>query len=92
MVNQAYTFVNRFFNLKETFPPVTGASEERQPEPDTSLLEPPIEEPMQGTNEVEMGTVVIQGDEHLVEPHDEEVAQDEPSESQAEEDETSRRA
>ena len=92
MANQAYTFVNRFFNLKETFPPVTGASEERQPEPDTSLLETPLEEPLQETNEVEMETVIGQGDEHLVEPHEEEVPQDEPSESQDEEHETSQRS
>ena len=84
MINQAYTFVNRFFNLKETFSHATGTSEEKQTEFD--ML---IEEPLQGTNKVEIGTVISQGDEPLVESHEEEVAQDEPSESQDEEDETS---
>jgi hypothetical protein len=92
VANQAYTFVNRFFNLKEAFSPTPEASEERQPEPDTSLLETPIEEPVQGTNEVEMETVISQDDEGLVKPHDEEIPQDEPSESQAEEDETRRQS
>ena len=100
MINQAYTLVNRFFNLKETFSHATGTSEEKQTEFDM-----PIEEHFQGTNKlvtrfydptygrvlldgVEIGTVISQGDELLVESHEEEVAQGEPSESQDEEDET----
>ena len=87
MADQAYTFVNRFFNLKEISSLTPEASEDGPTELDTLL-----EEPLQVTNEVEMGAVIIQGDGPLVESHEEEIAQDGPSESRDEEDETSQHA
>ena len=84
MADQAYTFVNRFFNLKE----ISALTPEANKEGPTAL-DTLRQEPLQGTNEVEMGTVISQGDGPLVESHEEkEVAQDEPSESQDEEDES----
>ena len=85
MANQAYIFVNRFFLLKETSSAAAEVSEEDRMELDT-----PREESQHGTDEVEAGTVISQDDEHSVESHAEEIPHEEPSESQGEEDETSR--
>lgn len=87
MANQAYTFVNRFFRLKELLSSFNEVSEGEGVRPDV-----PQEEAWPETDETETGTMIDQSDENPVESHKEAIPQEESSESQDEEDEAGQHA
>ena len=80
MTNQAYTFVNCFFHLKELLPSIKEVNEGEGVRPDV-----PQEETWLETDETETGTIVDQGDENPVGSLKESFPQEESSESQDEE-------
>ncbi|MFH1560951.1 MAG: hypothetical protein ABID84_06080 [Chloroflexota bacterium] len=72
MTDQAYTFVNRFSQMKASSAPAPKVGEEEQMEP-----EAPLRQGWQGTDEVEIEPMIGQGDGSPVEAHEEDFPQEE---------------
>ncbi|MDP6102659.1 MAG: hypothetical protein QF579_05095 [Dehalococcoidia bacterium] len=89
MANQAYSFINRFFHLKEVFSLAREVS--AQGTIGGGLVGPsvPQEQVWQGMEEVQIESVATQSDENLVESHEETIPHDEPLEGTDQREKTS---